>query len=130
LQPASTYHKFAVGMTGDKMSSSKPNTTIFLTDDFKTIEKKIKSAFSGGKSTIEEHRLHGGNPDIDVAYQYLMYFFEEDDETLKELNEGYRSGKILAGEMKQICVERATEWMKEHQELKQQNAHMVDAYLS
>ena len=130
LQPASTYHKFAVGMTGDKMSSSKPNTTIFLTDDFKAIEKKIKSAFSGGKNTIEEHRLHGGNPDIDVAYQYLMYFFEEEDEALRELNEGYRSGKILAGEMKQICIDRATEWMKEHQELKQQNSHLVGNYLS
>jgi|TARA_B100001540_G_scaffold311791_1_gene331798 tryptophanyl-tRNA synthetase len=130
LQPASTYHKFAVGMTGDKMSSSKPNTTIFLTDDLKAIKKKIKSAFSGGKNTIEEHRLHGGNPDIDVAYQYLMYFFEEEDEALRELNEGYRSGKILAGEMKQICIDRATEWMKEHQELKQQNSHLVDNYLS
>ena len=130
LQPSSTYHKFAIGMTGDKMSSSKPNTTIFLTDDVKTIEKKIKSAFSGGKNTIEEHRLHGGNPDIDVAYQYLMYFFEEDDVILRELNEGYRSGKILAGEMKQICIDRATEWMQEHQELKQQNSHLVDKYLS
>ena len=48
-----------------------------------------------------------------------MYFFEEDDEILRELNEGYRSGKILAGEMKQICIDRATEWMQEHQELKQ-----------
>ena len=130
LQPASTYHKFAVGMTGDKMSSSKPNTTIFLTDDLKTIEKKIKSAFSGGKSTIEEHRQYGGNPEIDVAYQYMMYFFEEDDTRLRELNEGYRSGKILAGEMKQICIEKASEWMKNHQELKDQNTHLVNDFLS
>ena len=130
LQPASTYHKFAVGMTGDKMSSSKPNTTIFLTDDLKTIEKKIKSAFSGGKSTIEEHRQYGGNPEIDVAYQYMMYFFEEDDTRLRELNEGYRSGKILAGEMKQICIEKASEWMKNHQELKDQNSHLANDFLS
>ncbi|HJM45083.1 MAG TPA: tryptophan--tRNA ligase [Candidatus Poseidoniaceae archaeon] len=130
LQPASTYHKFAVGMTGDKMSSSKPNTTIFLTDDLKAIEKKIKSAFSGGKSTVEEHRQYGGDPDIDVAYQYMMYFFEEDDEILRELNEGYRSGKILAGEMKQICIDKAIEWMKNHQELKDQNSHMVNEFLS
>ena len=130
LQPASTYHKFAVGMKGDKMSSSKPNTTIFLTDDLKTIEKKIKSAFSGGKSTVEEHRQYGGDPDIDVAYQYMMYFFEEDDAVLRELNESYRSGKVLAGEMKQICVDKATEWMKNHQEIKDQNSHMVNNFLS
>ncbi len=129
LQPASTYHRFAVGMSGDKMSSSKPNSTIFLTDDVNSIEKKIKSAFSGGKSTVEEHRQQGGNPDIDVAYQYLMYFFEEDDDVLKELNEGYRSGKILAGEMKQICFDKAAEWVKNHQELKEQNSHLVRDFL-
>jgi len=129
LQPASTYHRFAVGMDGDKMSSSKPNSTIFLTDDIKSIEKKIKAAFSGGKSTVEEHRQYGGNPDIDVAYQYMMYFFENDDKILKELNEDYRAGKILAGEMKQICFDKASEWIKNHQELKEQNAHFVSEFL-
>ncbi len=130
LQPASTYHRFAVGMTGDKMSSSKPNSTIFLTDDIHSIEKKIKAAFSGGKSTVEEHRQYGGNPDIDVAYQYLMYFFEENDGVLKELNEDYRAGKILAGEMKQICFDKAAEWMKNHQELKEQNSHLISKFIA
>lgn len=130
LQPASTYHKFAVGMTGDKMSSSKPNSTIFLTDELSDIKKKIKSAFSGGRSTLEEHRRYGGNPDIDVAYQYLMYFFEDDDDYLMELNEGYRSGKILAGKMKEICIEKAIDWMKSHQELKEQNSHLCDDFMS
>ena len=56
MQPSSTYHQFAVGMTGGKMSSSQPETTIFLNDSMKSIEKKIKASFSGGQSTIEEHR--------------------------------------------------------------------------
>ena len=55
MQPSSTYHQFAVGMTGGKMSSSQPETTIFLNDSMKSIEKKIKASFSGGQSTIEEH---------------------------------------------------------------------------
>ena len=76
MQPSSTYHQFAVGMTGGKMSSSQPETTIFLNDSMKSIEKKIKASFSGGQSTIEEHRSKGGNPEIDVAYQYLRYFFD------------------------------------------------------
>jgi tryptophanyl-tRNA synthetase len=32
LTPASTYHRFLTGLTGDKMSSSKPNTAIYLND--------------------------------------------------------------------------------------------------
>ena len=130
LAPSSTYHHFAVGLTGDKMSSSKPKTTIFLNDDLDTITKKIRKAYSGGQSTIEEHRRLGGNPDFFVAYHYMMFFFEDDDNYLAELNSDYRNGKILAGEMKQICVDKATEWMKNHIELRDQTNHLVADFLA
>ena len=128
LAPSSTYHRFAVGMTGDKMSSSQPKTTLFLGDDIASAEKKIKKSFSGGQATIEEHRRLGGDPDNDVAYQYMMYFFEEDDSFLEEINQGYRSGKILAGEMKQMCIERATEWLSNLSEKKDETAHLVERF--
>ena len=130
MQPSSTYHQFAVGMTGGKMSSSQPETTIFLNDSMKSIEKKIKASFSGGQSTIEEHRSKGGNPEIDVAYQYLRYFFEEDDNELNKIREEYVSGELLTGEIKAICVDKATTWMKTHHELKDQNQHLVKDFLN
>tara|TARA_B100000945_G_scaffold138992_1_gene111228 strand:- start:6151 stop:7533 length:1383 start_codon:yes stop_codon:yes gene_type:complete len=128
LAPSSTYHRFAVGMTGDKMSSSKPKTTLFLGDDVASAEKKIKKSFSGGQATVEEHRRLGGDPDKDVAYQYMMYFFEEDDSYLEEINQGYRSGKILAGEMKQLCIERAIEWLENISEKKDETSHLVERF--
>ena len=130
LAPASTYHHFAVGLTGEKMSSSKPKTTIFLDDDIDSVTKKIRKAYSGGQSTIEEHRRLGGNPDIDVAYQYMMYFFEESDSYLAELNSEYRNGKILAGEMKQICIDKATDWIGNHHDLRAQTEHLVKEFLA
>lgn len=130
LAPSSTYHHFAVGLTGDKMSSSQPKTTLFLKDDLATVEKKIKRAFSGGQTTIEEHRRLGGNPDIDVAYQYMMYFFEDDDSYLAEINADYRAGKLLAGEMKQLCIERATSWLGNLHEMRDQTAHLVKDFLA
>ena len=130
MQPSSTYHQFAVGMTGGKMSSSQPETTIFLNDSMKSIEKKIKASFSGGQSTIEEHRSKGGNPEIDVAYQYLRYFFEEDDNELNKIREEYISGELLTGEIKAICVDKATTWMKTHHELKDQNQHLAKDFLN
>ena len=130
MQPSSTYHQFAIGMTGGKMSSSQPETTIFLNDSMKSIEKKIKASFSGGKATVEEHRAKGGNPDVDVAYQYLRYFFEEDDKELDKIREEYVSGKLLTGEIKSICVEKATSWMKNHHELKDQNQHLIKDFLN
>ena len=130
MAPSSTYHHFAVGMTGDKMSSSQPKTTLFLRDDIATVEKKIKRAFSGGQPTVEEHRRLGGNPDIDVAYQYMMYFFEEDDAYLSEINTAFRAGTLLAGEMKQLCIERATAWMANLHEMRDQTAHQVSSFLA
>ncbi|MEC9211975.1 MAG: tryptophan--tRNA ligase [Candidatus Thermoplasmatota archaeon] len=130
MAPSSTYHHFAVGMTGDKMSSSQPKTTLFLRDDIAAVEKKIKRAFSGGQPTVEEHRRLGGNPDIDVAYQYMMYFFEEDDAYLGEINAAFRAGTLLAGEMKQLCIERATAWMANLHEMRDQTAHQVSAFLA
>ena len=79
---------------------------------------------------MEEHRRLGGNPDIDVAYQYMMYFFEEDDAYLAEINEAFRSGKLLAGEMKQLCIERATAWLSELHEMRDQTAHLVERFLA
>ena len=130
LAPSSTYHHFAVGMTGSKMSSSQPKTTLFLRDDLAAVEKKIKRAFSGGQATVEEHRRLGGNPDIDVAYQYMMYFFEEDDAFLAELNSSFRSGTLLAGEMKQHCIEAASQWMTNLHEMRDQTAHLVPEFLA
>jgi tryptophanyl-tRNA synthetase len=77
---ASTYHFFLPGLKGGKMSSSDPTSYISLTDTPAEVKKKInKYAFSGGQATIEEHRKKGGNPDIDVCFQYLRMFFEDDD---------------------------------------------------
>ena len=48
---------------------------VYTTDSPETVKKKInKYAFSGGQADIEEHRKKGGNPDIDVSYQYLRIF--------------------------------------------------------
>ena len=61
------------------MSSSKPETTIFLNDSTDVVRSKIMKAHSVGKTTVEEHRRYGGDLTIDVAYQYLKFFFESDD---------------------------------------------------
>ena len=130
LQPSSTYHQFAIGMTGDKMSSSEPDTTIFLSDGVESMERKVKASFSGGQPTLEEHQRLGGNPDIDVAFQYLRYFFEPDDSALAEAEAGYRSGAILTGQMKQLCVDRAAEWLSEQAERRDETAHLIDDFLA
>jgi tryptophanyl-tRNA synthetase len=91
--------------SGTKMSSSVLDTAIYMTDMPNQIKNKInRYAFSGGRDTIEEHRQYGGNPDVDVAFQYLS-FFMDDDEELECIRQDYISGKMLTGELKKRCIE-------------------------
>jgi tryptophanyl-tRNA synthetase len=113
---SSTYHVFMPGLSGGKMSSSDPNSYIALTDAPQEAAKKIrKYAFSGGKDTVEEHRKYGGNPDVDVSFLYLKYFFEQDDKKLQQIYDDYKSGKLLSGELKQILIDKLSAFLEHHQ---------------
>jgi tryptophanyl-tRNA synthetase len=130
IQLSSTYHLFVPGLAGGKMSSSDPNSFIALTDDIKTVEKKIKKyAFSGGKATIEEHRKKGGVPEIDVSYQYLQMFFEPDDKKLKKIYDDYKSGKLLSGELKQLLIDKMSAFLAEHQKKRAQAEKVLNKYI-
>mgnify|MGYP001499720763 FL=1 len=130
MPPCSTYHRFAVGMTGDKMSSSKPESTIFMDDEIESMERKVKRAISGGQPTVEEHRRLGGDVSKDVAFQYLQFFFENDDTALTEIKSEYESGRMLAGEVKQICIDRATEWLSDLRRRRDQMEDSVGDFLA
>jgi tryptophanyl-tRNA synthetase len=115
-QLSSTYHYFMPGLSGGKMSSSVPNSYIGLSDSQSEVKNKInKYAFSGGQATLEEHRKKGGNPEVDVSFQYLKMFFEEDDKKLKKIEEDYKSGKMLTGELKKYTIEKIQKFLEEHQ---------------
>jgi len=130
MPPCSTYHRFAVGMTGDKMSSSKPETTIFMHDTIEDMSKKVKRAFSGGRATIEEHRRLGGDLSKDVAYQYLEFFFEDSDSELSSIARDYESGRLLAGEIKQICIDKASEWLTDLSDKRDQWVDRIDEFIA
>ncbi|MBM2851729.1 MAG: tryptophan--tRNA ligase [Candidatus Nitrosotenuis sp.] len=115
---------------GGKMSASDESGTIYTTDSPEAVKKKInKYAFSGGQPTVEEHRKIGGNPDVDVSYQYLRIFFEPDDKKLKVIHDDYKSGKLLTGELKAILIEKVNAFLKSHQEEREKAKSQLDKFL-
>lgn len=115
---------------GGKMSASEESGTVYTTDSPEAVKKKInKYAFSGGQPTVEQHRKIGGNPDIDVSYQYLRIFFEPDDKKLKAIHDDYKSGKMLTGELKAILIEKITLFLKEHQQKREKAKSQIDRFL-
>ena len=116
-KPSSIQCSFLPPLSGTdgKMSSSE-NDAIFTTDSPEVVKTKInKYAFSGGQPTLEEHKKQGGNPDIDVSFQYLRMLLEEDDKKLEKLHDEYKSGKLSTGELKKYTIEKINLFLKEHQ---------------
>ena len=75
-----------------------------MTDKPADVKKKInKYAHSGGQQTVEEHCKLGANLAIDIPYQWLTFFLE-DDEQLADIKEKYSKGELLTGEVKDILI--------------------------
>ena len=116
---AAIHSKFIPPLQGvhGKMSASVADTAIWLNDGELAVRKKImKYAFSGGRETVEEHRKLGGNPDVDVSFQWLKMLFEPDEQRLKKIEGEYRSGQMLTGELKQILVDKLNAFLATHRE--------------
>lgn len=128
---AAIHNIFLPALTGpgSKMSASHHETAIYTTDKEDVVARKIrKYAFSGGQATIDEHRKKGGNPESDVSYQWLR-FFEEDDKKLEGIYSEYKSGALLTGELKQILIDKLTNFLKNHQERREKARKMLDRFI-
>ncbi|MBN1940874.1 MAG: tryptophan--tRNA ligase [Candidatus Diapherotrites archaeon] len=113
--PSFIYFKHESGlMEGSKMSSSNPDTAIFLNDSPKEVERKIKKAFTGGRNTLEEHRKLGGVLKVDKVYEMLLFHYPNSKELAKIADE-FSIGKMLSREMKEIAIEFFQGFLKEHQ---------------
>ncbi len=118
--PAATYHRLMTGLTGGKMSSSKPESAIFLTDSPQDAKKKMMRAKTGGRVTLEEQRKLGGEPGKCAVYEMFVYHLVDDDEYLKEIYETCKSGERICGKCKKEAAELVSSFLKELAEKRNQ----------
>lgn len=103
FQISSIYHKFTPSVDGEfKMSKSNPEQNISLTEDLKSVKKKIMGCVTGGRDSAEEQRKLGGRPEICTKFELDKQHLIEDDNQLQELYEDCKKGRILCGECKKI----------------------------
>jgi len=94
------------------MSSSDPNSSILVSDSAADIKRKInKYAKTGGGQSVEEHRANGCDLEVDVPFQYLT-FFMEDDERLEDIRVRYGKGELLSGEVKMELIKIMQDYTK------------------
>jgi tryptophanyl-tRNA synthetase len=129
-KPDALLMQFLPSLGGPGKMSSSEGVSIRLTDDADTVRQKIRRhAYTGGQSSVEEHRETGGDPGVDVPFQYLSAFFEPDDEELARVEREYRAGELLSGELKEFAADRIVEFLEGHQD-RRANVAAVGAELA
>ena len=128
--PSATFHRFITGLTGDKMSSSKPESAIFLTDTPKDATKKIMHSKTGGAVTLEEQKKHGGKPDECVVYELFLYHLIEDDKELYDIYTSCKNGKQMCGECKKYAAQLMEKLLSDIQEKRKAAEGKIKKYLS
>lgn len=113
-RPASTYHRFMTGLNGGKMSSSRPDSAIFLLEPVESAVAKLKKALTGGRATVEEQRRLGGVPEACSIYEMYVYHLSPTDEDLLSIYKRCVRGELLCGDDKREAAERLMKWMEEH----------------
>ncbi len=114
-KPGALLSEYLPALDGGKMSSSDDAPVIRLDDDADAVARKVRRhAYSGGQESVAAHRREGGDPEADVAFQYLRHLLA-DDERLDRLAAEYRAGELLSGELKQVAIDRVREFLADHQ---------------
>src|SRR3989344_9562496 len=102
IPPSAIFTKFTHGLDGQgKMSSSRPPSSIFLTDEPKAAQNRIRGAYTGGSVLADFQREHGGVPGVCPIYTLRTYHFEEDNKVWEQCS----GGEILCGQCKGAATE-------------------------
>jgi tryptophanyl-tRNA synthetase len=129
-KPAQIHSKFlpSLDSQGGKMSSSKPETAIFTTDEPEVIEKKVSNAFTGGQATVALQRLYGGNALGCPVFWYLRYFFDDEKESDERFVKCI-SGNLLCGECKSDLARESKSFISTLKKRRESAKNSIEKYM-
>ena len=126
IPPSAIYHRLMLGLTGNvKMSKRSEDSLITLEDSIASASRKVLSAFTGGRDTVEEQRRLGGRPDICPIYDLYAFHFARNDEHVMTVRHECLEGIRLCGECKQEANGLVKGFLEEHR--RRRDAMMEDA---
>ena len=128
-KPAQIHSKFlpGIGVAG-KMSSSKPETALFTSDEPEIIDKKVSGAFTGGQATVRLQRMLGGNAIGCPVFWHLRYFFDTEKQSDERLI-SCKSGNLLCGECKGDLARESKSFLSEFKKRREKAQDLVADFM-
>jgi tryptophanyl-tRNA synthetase len=121
-KPALIHSKMVPGLLGEGVMSTTGNRAedaLFLNDPPKVVEQKLRSAFTGGRATVEEQRRLGATPEICSVWALWRTRFAESDAKFEEVTRTCRSGERMCGDCKGELIERVHRFYERHGEARE-----------
>ena len=116
-KPALLHSRMVQGLLGEGTMSTTGNRAddaLFLDDPPKVVERKLRSAFTGGRATVEEQRRLGATPEVCSIWALWRTRFAESDAKFDEVTRTCRSGELLCGDCKGELIERVHRFYEQH----------------
>ncbi|MGA8302143.1 MAG: tryptophan--tRNA ligase [Thermoplasmata archaeon] len=116
-KPALLHSTMVPGLLGEGTMSTTGNRSddaLFLNDPPKVVERKLRSAFTGGRATVEEQRRLGATPEICSIWALWRTRFAESEGKFEEITRSCRSGELLCGDCKGQLIERVHRFYEAH----------------
>ena len=115
ISPSAIYHRLMLSLNGEEKMSKRTEASLLTLDDSPPVaSKKVMSAFTGGRTTVEEQRRLGANADICPIYDLYRFHFALDDEHVKRVYYECTKGIRLCGECKQEVNSLVKKFLVEH----------------
>ncbi len=106
------------GLAGDKVMSTTGDTrdnALFLNDPPKEVARKLRKAFTGGRTSVEEQRRLGAVPEVCSVWAQWRSRFAESEAEFETITADCRSGKLLCGDCKANLIERVNGFLAAHE---------------
>jgi tryptophanyl-tRNA synthetase len=123
--PSATYHTFMPGLLGGKMSSSVPESLFGFAEPSAAVRKKVMGAMTGGRTTLEEQRRLGGEPERCTLYELNRFHMCDDDAELAELRRRCTAGEVTCGACKRETADRVEMFLADFRERMDEVAHLA-----
>ena len=128
-KPALVHSQMIPGLLGEEVMSTTGNeadNALFLTDPPKTVERKLRKAFTGGRASVEEQRRLGAVPEVCSVWALWRTRFAATPEKFEQVTRDCRSGALLCGDCKGELIEQVHAFYRTHAKARAQAAHHME----
>lgn len=116
VAPSAVYHRLMLSLSGEEKMSKRAVASSFTLDDPPTgATRKVLTAFTGGRATVEEQRRLGGRPDICPVFDLYRFHFGLNDEHVERVRQECVGGVRMCGECKQEAAGLVKKFLEQHQ---------------